>query len=89
MSASGSPAADDSSSEEEACGFPTPLVPFFERDSVFMVNLERGDLAFHGVPLRVCELVNEHADDTGNVAWDGAIVLAKYLEHALTHSSPI
>ncbi|GBG30169.1 Protein-lysine methyltransferase METTL21D [Hondaea fermentalgiana] len=48
----------------------------------FAVNCSRGELKIAGKPLLVDEVANT-GEGTGLVVWDGSIVLAKYVEHAV------
>ena len=72
---------EDEEVEEAAGAAMLGWRPFFERDSLFLVDPARGDLKFRGRPLIIEETTNETPDDTGNITWDGAMVLAKSIEH--------
>ncbi len=46
-----------------------------------------GELDIHGVPLLINEVHNS-GEGTGLTVWDGAVTLAKYLEHAYSSVLP-
>ncbi len=65
----------------------------FERDSMWFVDLAGGEMQFNGVPVFCRDDPKGNTkdslgpeQDTGHITWDGAIMLAKYLErrHAVS-----
>jgi len=57
-------------------------VALFETESMWFLDMAGGELKFAGTSIFLSDSTvgNSHANDTGNITWDGAIAMAKWLE---------
>ena len=73
---------DSEDSEESIPNKNFSGIALFDTDSMFWVDLAGGELKFNGTSIycRNDTKGNNDKDDTGHITWDGAIVMAKWLE---------
>ena len=55
--------------------------PALDRKAMLHLDFAAGELQINGAPLIIANQDHKGNDDTGLAVWDGAVVLAKYIEH--------
>ena len=77
----------DNSNDSDDSDEPVPNPNFsgmvlFDTDSMWYIDLPGGELTFHNIPIFCInnKKGNNDKNDTGHITWDGAIVMAKWLE---------